>query len=46
MLTRILKFFSGESDLQRFIESKNPKNIKDIDSLCKLWIEQQQNKVI
>lgn len=46
MLTRILKFFAGEYDLQQFIESNSPKNIKDIDNLCRMWIEQQQNKVI
>jgi hypothetical protein len=46
MLTRIIKFFAGETALQQFIERNNPKNIKDIDNLCKMWIEQQQNKVI
>jgi hypothetical protein len=46
MLTRILKFFAGDSDLQYFIERNSPKNIKDIDNLCRMWIEQQQNRII
>lgn len=46
MLTRILKFFSPEYALQQFIESNNPKNIKDIDNLCRIWLEQHKNRFI
>jgi hypothetical protein len=46
MLKAILNFFTRNSSLEYFIESRNPQTIQEIEDLCKLWMKHSQNNLI
>lgn len=42
MLTRLKAFFTAKPSLQRYIEERYPKTTRDVDQLCKKWMESQR----
>lgn len=46
MLRALINFFTGQDSLNHFIESQDPKNISDVETLCRLWIQLHQDKFI